>query len=133
MKHKFNSFGLKEKPSYEDLCDYFIKDPDAIRYPDRSATIRYNSIQGQQYRGLGSLEMERQHMRKMLDREKDYLLRQFSEHFGLPFSQVRTFAESMGLHPFRRASSSSSPSQISLRTLMIFTQKKRKQQCGGQV
>lgn len=121
MSKKINNFGLKEKPSYEELFDYVLKDPDKVKYPNLSATISFNSIKGQQYRGIGTLEMERQHMRKLLDNEKNTLLRQFAHHYGLRLSDVVSYVESNSLHPFRTPpqgsrSRSLSPSRVSIRT-----------------
>ena len=52
------SAGLKRKPTYTEVIDYIIKDPDRIPWPDRRATIARNSHWLTQADGF--IEMESQ-------------------------------------------------------------------------
>ena len=44
MEHKLGPLGLEKRFTYNELVNYISKDPDKIVYPNRTATIDWDSI-----------------------------------------------------------------------------------------
>ena len=93
--------GLQKRPTYEELVNYIVKDPDTIRYPDRKAKILRNSFELSQLDGIGMMEINRQHEMQILDQERQLLLQRFAQDHNLPINDVMTFIDHHGLHPVR--------------------------------
>jgi hypothetical protein len=95
------SLGLQQRPTYEDLVKYIEKDPDTIRYPNRTAKIARNSFELSQLDGIGQLEINRQHELGIINQERQLMLQQFARDHNLPLADVRAYLDNMGLVPER--------------------------------
>ena len=49
--------GLQKRPTYEELVNYIVEDPESVRGPDRKAKIIRNSFQLSQLDGTGTVEI----------------------------------------------------------------------------
>ena len=61
------SYGLKKKPTLNDLADIIENAPTTIKYPDRTATIVRNSFELSQLDGEGMRDMEEQQANQMAE------------------------------------------------------------------
>lgn len=93
--------GLQKRPTYEELVNYIVKDPDSIRFPNRKAKILRNSFELSQLDGIGMMEINRQHEMQIIDQERQLLLRRFAQDYDLPLGDVMSYIDHNGLHPMR--------------------------------
>ena len=93
--------GLQKRPTYEDLVNYIVKDPDNIKYPDRKAKILRNSFELSQLDGIGMMEINRQHELQIINQERQLMLQRFADDYGLPLGEVMAYIDHHGLHPVR--------------------------------
>ena len=88
MKRIIASTGLYLKPTYDELLDYIQEDPDKVKYPNRTATILRRSFELSQLDGIGNMELEKMQVRKVVEDDKEVLLRQFAINWGSNFPEV---------------------------------------------
>ena len=74
------SYGLKKKPTLNELADRIENEPNTIKYPDRTATIVRNSFELSQLDGEGKREMEQQQAQHMAEVAKDNAIRNLAKH-----------------------------------------------------
>ena len=60
VPYALKSAGLERKPTYQEVINYIIEDPDEIPFPDRRATIARNSHWLTQTDGFIDLDLQRQ-------------------------------------------------------------------------
>ena len=68
--------GLKRKPTYLELVNYILKDPDKIKYPNRRATIARNSHWLTQADGF--IESEAQQIEQYNQADQGNMLKEFA-------------------------------------------------------
>jgi hypothetical protein len=101
MKRIIASTGLSLKPTYDQLLDYIQEDPDRVKYPNRTAAILRRSFELSQLDGVGTLELEKMQIRKLVAEDKEVLLNQFAIDWGLDSAEVRAFTRARRIHPVR--------------------------------
>jgi hypothetical protein len=74
------TFGLRKKPTYEEVINYIENDKDKIQYPDRKAKFLRNTFELSQLDGLGMQIMEEQQLREIKEREKIHYLREIANN-----------------------------------------------------
>ena len=57
--------GLRLRPTFDELVDYIERDPDKLKYPNRSAQFLRNSIKISSIDGLGALDLEQRQLEQM--------------------------------------------------------------------
>ncbi len=72
------SDGMKIVPTYEELIDYIERDPDKIKYPDRSAKFIRNSFELSVLDHFGQAAIEEQQENEMKEHIKEYELQQLA-------------------------------------------------------
>jgi len=87
--------GLHVKPTYEQVIQYVLKDPDKIQFPDRRATILRNSPYLTQNDGF--IELEAQAHEADNRQEQDIMLREFAQHNNLIVAQLQAVVEALNL------------------------------------
>ena len=101
MKRIIASTGLSLKPTYDELLDYIQEDPDKVKYPNRTATILRRSFELSQLDGIGNLELEKMQVRKLVAEDKEVLLKQFANDWGLSIPEIKAWIGTRRLHPVR--------------------------------
>ena len=74
------SYGLKKKPTLNELADRIENEPNTIKYPDRTATIVRNSFELSQLDGEGMREMEQQQAQRMAEVAKENAIRNLAKN-----------------------------------------------------
>ena len=74
------SYGLKKKPTLNELADRIENEPNTIKYPDRTATIVRNSFELSQLDGEGMREMEQQQAQQMAEVAKENAIRNLAKN-----------------------------------------------------
>ena len=74
------SYGLKKKPTLNELADRIENEPNTIKYPDRTATIVRNSFELSQLDGEGMREMEQQQAQQMAEVAKENAIRSLAKN-----------------------------------------------------
>ena len=72
------SYGLRRKPTYEEVIDYIENDPDKIKYPNRAAKFMRNTFQLSQLDGAGQALLEQQQVEEMQERLKNHQVQQLA-------------------------------------------------------
>ena len=75
-----SSYGLKKKPTLKVLADRIENEPNAIKYPDRTATLIRNSFALSQLDGEGLREMEHQQAQPMAEVAKEHAIRHLAKN-----------------------------------------------------
>ena len=70
-----NAVGLKRKPTYEEVIDYVLRDPERIRSPIRFAKQIRDSLWRTQLDGEGMGHMEQQQVAQMKEVQNEQYLR----------------------------------------------------------
>ena len=65
------SYGLKKKPTLNELADRIENEPNTMKYPDRTATRIRNSFELSQLDGEGMRELEQQQAQHMVEVAKE--------------------------------------------------------------
>jgi len=89
IPHALQSAGLERKPTYQEVINYIIDDPDRIPFPDRRATIARNSHWLTQADGF--IDMDMQLQQENNNQEQNALLREFADRFGLILANLEEF------------------------------------------
>ena len=87
--------GLQRKPTYTEVINYIIKDPDKVPFPDRRATIARNSHWLTQTDGFIAAEVQQQQAAHNAD--QDAMLKEFAKANGLIVGQLRAIVEALDL------------------------------------
>ena len=74
------SYGLKKKPTLNDLADRIENEPNTIKYPDRTATTVRNSFELSQLDGEGMRQMEQQQAQQMAEVAKENAIRNLANN-----------------------------------------------------
>ena len=74
------SYGLKKKPTLNELADRIENAPNTIKYPNRTATIVRNSFELSQLDGEGMREMEQQQAQQMAEVAKESAIRNLAKN-----------------------------------------------------
>ena len=74
------SYGLKKKPTLNDLADRIENEPNTIKYPDRTATTVRNSFELSQLDGEGMRQMEQQQAQQMAEIAKENAIRNLAKN-----------------------------------------------------
>ena len=74
------SYGLKKKPTLNELADRIENAPNTIKYPDRTATIVRNSFGMPQLDGEGMHEMEQQQAQQMAEVAKGNAIKNLAKN-----------------------------------------------------
>ena len=78
MAKGMNPIGLKAMPTYEQVIDYILRDPEIIRYPNRFAKQIRDSPWLTQLDGEGMRQMEQHQIEQMKEMQKEQDLRAFA-------------------------------------------------------
>ena len=73
-------YGLKKKPTLNDVINEFETEPNPIKYPHRTATFVRNSFVLSQLNGEGMREMEEQQARQMKEAAKEHAIRNLARN-----------------------------------------------------
>ena len=74
--HAINYNGLRKRKSYDDLVRYIERDPNKIRYPNRSATFLEQSHYMKHLGGEDYMAMEEQQLRASKEKVKEDVIRE---------------------------------------------------------
>ena len=74
MAKGMNPIGLKRKPTYEEVIDYILRDPEIICYPNRFAKQIRDSPWLTQLDGEGMRQMEQHQIEQMKEMQKEQYL-----------------------------------------------------------
>ena len=119
-------YGLKKKPTYEEVIDYIENDPDKIKYPNRDAKFLRNSFELSQLDGMGMQIMEQQQLREMKELAKENAIRNLAKNSGMNHAYLREKAKvatrSASVQAMLKPLSSDKGTQESRPTQDAFTQ-----------
>jgi hypothetical protein len=76
IMHAINYNGLRKRESYDDLVRYIERDPNKIRYPNRSATFLEQSHYMKHLGGEDYMAMEEQQLRVSKEKVKEDVIRE---------------------------------------------------------
>jgi len=95
MPYATKTAGLHIKPTYTEVINYIIRDPDKVPFPDRRATIARNSHWLTQSDGF--IEAEAQQQQAAHNADQDGMLRELAQANNLILGQLRAIVEALDL------------------------------------
>ena len=88
-------YGLKKKPTSNDVINEFETEPNPIKYPDRTATWVRNSFELPQLDGERMREMEEQQARQMKEAAKEHAIRSLAKHRDVSHDELSEQAKAV--------------------------------------
>jgi hypothetical protein len=113
-------YGLKKKPTLNDVINDIVTEPNPIKYPDRTATFVRNSFELSQLDGEGMREMEEQQARQMKEAAKEHAIRNLARNSDVSHAdlseQAKAVTRNASIQAMLKPTSSEKGSQNTVNT-----------------